>query len=252
MKKLLLIVFVSLLLLGLVSCKADIPSENTPDATESGVETNSAAEPGVTESATTGPDATEPAETTSGLPPVVTAPVSTKEQTVLEYLNYLVGYFHEPYKAGDAIPDVSFLNLMFKHCVHNRGVLDIVDYDDFVIRVKEKDLGELTKKLFGENVNIAEFRDQKKKSTDFDQDTGLYTVVFGTDYWNEDFFFVNNKKEAVVTEDGNTVTVVCETYEQPMQFSDQKSNFRTMKYVFSKTSFEGKTFYKLESVSVEK
>ena len=63
---------------------------------------------------------------------------------------------------------------------------------------------------------------------------------------------MNNKKEAVVTEDGNTVTVVCETYEQPMQFSNQKNNIRTMKYVFSKTSFEGKTFYKLESVSVEK
>ena len=230
MKKFLLIALVSVLVLGLVSCKSDTSDKDGNDTTENDVTTNT-------------PLDTDKKDDTPNL---------NEGQSISDYMSYLVQYFHEPYSAGNDISDVNLLYLMFLHSFYNRDSLDFVEVDDVFLNIKDNGLQSLTKVMFGDQIDLTSFRDNINDSTTFDQDTGIYKLSYATDYWGGDFFYINHEKELVIKEENNLITVICETYEAPMLFSDEKINFRTMKYVFSKTSYNNVIFYRLESISQEK
>ena len=230
MKKFLLIALVSVLVLGLVSCKSGTSDKDGNDTTENDITTNT-------------PLDTDKKDDTPNL---------TEGQSISDYMAYLVQYFHEPYSAGDEIPNVNLLYLMFLHSFYNRDSLDFVEVDDVFLNVKNSGLQDLTKKMFGDHIDLTAFHDKMNGATTYNQDTDKYKLSYATDYWGGDFFYINSEKELDIKEEGNLITVICETYESPMLFSDEKSNFRTMKYVFSKTSYNNVIFYRLESISQEK
>lgn len=230
MKRFLLITLLSLLVLGLISCKSDTSNNDITDTTENNVTTKD-------------PIDTDKKDDTPNL---------TEGQSISDYMNYLVQYFHEPYNAGDDISDTNLLYLMFLHSFYNRDSLDFVEVDDVFLNINDKGLQILTRNMFGEHVDLTAFHDKMNEATTFNQDTNTYKLSYATDYWGGDFFYINSEKELVIKEENNLITVICETYEAPMLFSDEKSNFRTMKYVFSKTSYNNVIFYRLESISQEK
>ena len=222
MKKFLLFALLITLVFCLISCKSDVSDQNDIS------------------------DKTDVSDTTDDSEKLI------EGQKLSEYMNYLVQYFHEPYNAGEDVSDKNLLYLMFLHSFYNKEYLDFVETDDVFLTVKNSGLQSLAKVMFGSHVDLNMYHDKLNEATTYSQDTDTYKLSYATDYWGGDFFYINPEKELIIKEEGNLITVICETYESSMLFSEEKNNVRTMKYVFSKTPYNDVVFYYLEYISQEK
>ena len=171
------------------------------------------------------------------------------EMDIQAYMQYFVGYFHEPYKTGDDISDISVLNLCFLYALYDAESLDFVkvDKDTQVMTIEGEGLRKIAKNLISDGVDLSKHHSDMENSSDkYDADKDLYTVYYARDYWGEDKYCLDTEKELVITETDDAVTVTAEVQYVPNLGSVE--NVRTLQYTFDKVVSDGVLFYRINSI----
>lgn len=172
-----------------------------------------------------------------------------EKMNINAYMQYFVGYFHEPYNAGDDISKINVLNLCFLYALYDAESLDFVkvDKDTQVMTIEGEGLRELAKNLISDNVDLSKHHSDMENSSDkYDADNDLYTVYYARDYWGEDKYGLDTDKDLVITETDDTLTVTADVQYVPNLGSVE--SVRTLQYTFDKVVSDGVEFYRINSI----
>lgn len=165
------------------------------------------------------------------------------EMDIQSYMQYFVGYFHEPFKAGDDTSDISILSLCFLVSLYNQEKFDFVkvDKDTQTMTIEGEGLRKIAKNLISDDVDLSKYSFDR-----YDADKDLYTVAYAKDYWGEDKYTLDTEKELVITETDDTLTVTADVQYVPNLGSVE--SVRTLQYTFDKVVSDGVEFYRINSI----
>ncbi len=186
-------------------------------------------------------------------------PVENYYETDLRgYMNYLVNYFHEPYKTGDDVSDINVMYLCFLYAYANRASYYNIGYDleNQTISIPQSRMEEICTSLLGDQVNITDFEqkylyENGNGSGKYGGVDGVgYIVQYATDYWMGDHWYLDHEKyddPLEITENGDNTTVKAHIY---YGMIGEYTTPRTLEYVFEKVAVEdqlnsGHIYYKL-------
>lgn len=166
-----------------------------------------------------------------------------EKMNINAYMQYFVGYFHEPYNAGDDISKINVLNLCFLYALYDAESLDFVkvDKDTQVMTIEGEGLRKIAKNLISDDVDLSKYSFDR-----YDADKDLYTVAYAKDYWGEDKYTLDTEKELVITETDDTLTVTADVQYVPNLGSVE--SVRTLQYTFDKVVSDGVEFYRINSI----
>lgn len=166
-----------------------------------------------------------------------------EKMNINAYMQYFVGYFHEPYNAGDDISQINVLNLCFLYALYDAESLDFVkiDKDTQVMTIEGEGLRKIAKNLISDGVDLSKYSFDR-----YDADKDLYTVAYAKDYWGEDKYTLDTEKELVITETDDTLTVTADVQYVPNLGSVE--SVRTLQYTFDKVVSDGVEFYRINSI----
>lgn len=160
------------------------------------------------------------------------------------YMNYLVNYFHEPYKIGDDVSDINVMYLCFLYAYSNRASYYDIGYDleRQAITIPLSRMDEICTALIGDDVDITSFEEKHMHTAE--TGNGEYGGVDGigyifntaTDYWWGDPWHIDYEKfdEPIeITENENIITVKAHIYRGLLgEYEDP----RTLEYTFEETA----------------
>ncbi len=201
----------------------------------------------------------EPKPSVQPNPPVVTeTTVTTEEPTpnpetesnITSYMNYLVNYFHDPYKTGDPMHEnvLSMVSLYLFSNMDNEA-FDFVEVDEnSLMRVNGDDFRRVAKNLLGEDFKAEDYHKWPNSGSSmnrYNEENDTYTYIFATDYWGGDHAYADSSVPFEIKENGNTVTVSLYIYEvQYVPYTGEYLNKKAT-YTFEKVEDDDFTYYRI-------
>lgn len=170
------------------------------------------------------------------------------------YMQYLVGYFHEPYQQGDDISKNNLLYLSIFFCFANKDQFDFVktNEENFTMRITGKELERIAADLIPHTGDLSPYHTTMEDFSDFySAETDTYVVSYAKGDWNADLYSLgtdeNGKvKKPQISETDTELIVVAETCYTP-DFGVCE-NVRKMEYRFEKVIDGGFLFYRLSGI----
>ena len=171
---------------------------------------------------------------------------------IINYMNVLTDYVHEPYQMGDSLVDnnILFLFSLLCSCMDpDAPVYADFTVDDTVITITKSELERLAECLFGDNFDLTEHHSTLNgKINGYDPDTDSYTFFRGTDYRGDNITI--DYDSVVITEEDDTVTVEVSLGLYPsMGDPADPDSFKDYVYHFEKVESRGIGYLKLISIT---